>query len=204
MLKRAAHTASWLLGSVGDLAMAKRAKLLSESQVAKLIGVTTGEQLSRRDRALVEVLYGSGIRVSELCGLNVENLNLSSRRAMVFGKGKKWRPVPLTSAAVEAVQAYLTWRKHGPDFLNTAGNRLIPRLARRIVAKYARKAFLPHSSPHTLRHTFASHMLKNGAYLFNVQDMLGHAHPQTTAGYLHRMPVERTAEEDYRQSHPRA
>ena len=182
----------------------RRTKLLSEVAVDRLIGVTTGERLERRDRAMLEVFYGSGIRVSELCGLDVEDLDLDGRKATVLGKGKKRRTVPLTPSSVAALRACLTWRREGPVFRNTHGNRLIPRLARKILAKYASKAGLPHSSPHTLRHSCASHMLKNGAYLFNVQDLLGHASPRTTADYLHRMPVDRDADDDYRSSHPRA
>ena len=181
-----------------------RTKLLSEEGVDRLIGVTTGERLARRDRALLEVFYGSGIRVSELCGLDVEHLDLDGGTASVLGKGKKRRTVPLTPSAVATLRDYLQWRREGAVFLNTHAKRLIPRLARRIIAKYAAKAGLPHSSPHTLRHSCASHMLKNGAYLFTVQDLLGHVWPRTTATYLHRMPVDRSADEDYRGSHPRA
>ncbi|MFC1707694.1 tyrosine-type recombinase/integrase [Planctomycetota bacterium] len=182
----------------------KRAKLLSEAAVGQLIGVTTGEKLARRDRAFLETVYGSAIRVSEACGLDVPDLNLDAGTAEVLGKGRKRRVVPLTPAAVAALRACITWRREGPVFRNTHGKRLIPRLARKILAKYSKKGGLPHSSPHTLRHSAASHMLKNGAYLFTVQDLLGHRYPDTTARYLHRMPVNRTPDDDYRNSHPRA
>lgn len=187
-----------------DNKQVRRAKLLSEAAVGNLIGVVTGERLERRDRALLEVLYGSGLRISEACGLDVGDLDLDRATAKVLGKGGKPRTVLLSTQAVQALRVYLQWRREGPVFRNTNDQRLIPRCARKLVAKYAQKAGLPHSSPHTLRHSCASHMLKNGAYLFNVQDLLGHSHPQTTADYLHRMPVDRDAATDYRDSHPRA
>jgi len=182
----------------------KRATLLSETAVESLIDATAGECLELRDRALFELLYGSGIRVSEACGLDVADLDLDRGTADVLGKGGKRRTVPLTKPAAVALRAYLVGLRAGPVFRNAYGARLIPRLARKIVAKYAAKADLPHSSPHTLRHSCASHMLRHGAYLFTVQDLLGHVFPKTTAGYLHRMPVDRTAGEDYSASHPRA
>ena len=183
---------------------ARRATLLDEAQVDALADARA-VRTERRDRAIVEVLYGSGIRVSELCGLDVEDLDLDCGTANVLGKGEKRRTVPLTPAAVDALRAHLTWRRSGPVFRRSGDDaRLAPRLAREILARRAARAAIPHSSPHTLRHTCASHMLRHGAYLFNVQDLLGHVHPQTTALYLHRMPVERTAGEDYRASHPRA
>jgi len=183
----------------------RRATLLSEEGVDSMIAAAYGAAfLSRRDRALLEVLYGSGLRVAEACGLDVEHLDLERGTAQVLGKGGKRRTVPLTRPAVDALRAWLTWRREGPVFRNARDERMDVRLARKIVAKYAVQADLPHSSPHTLRHSCASHMLRRGAYLFNVQDLLGHAHPQTTAVYLHRMPVDRTPDQDYRSAHPRA
>jgi integrase/recombinase XerC len=183
--------------------MIRRVKLLTEQQLDVLTDAH-GARAERRDRALVEVLYGSAIRVGELCALDVGDLNLDGAAANVLGKGGKRRSVPLTPVAVAALRELLVWRREGPVFRRADDTRLTPRLAREIVGRRAARAGLPHSSPHTLRHSCASHMLRRGAYLFTVQDLLGHAHPQTTAVYLHRMPVDRSAADDYRAAHPRA
>ena len=102
----------------------RRAKRLSEAEVGRLIGVTTGERLERRDRAMLEVFYGSGIRVSELCGLDVEDLDLDAPTANVLGKGNKRRTVPLTPPAVVALRTYLQWRKtHGAQNVANAARQ---------------------------------------------------------------------------------
>lgn len=192
----------------------RRAKLLTEEGVTRLIEATTRTRIGTRspgtrfpgtrDRALLELLYGSALRVSEAVGLKVPQLDLVQATATVLGKGARWRTVPLTPPAVRALQALLTWRREGPVFRTVDERPMGTRLARKVVEHYAKLARLPHSSPHTLRHSCASHMLKNGAYLFTVQDLLGHQHPGTTAVYLHRMPVLKDAQTDYRTSHPRA
>jgi site-specific recombinase XerD len=183
--------------------MIRRAKLLDEQQLDALT-LAHATRAERRDRAIVETLYGSGIRVSEMCALDVGDLDLDGAAANVLGKGGKRRAVPLSRAAVGALRDCIAGRGAGAVFLRPDGSRLTSRLAREIVARRAARAGLPHASPHTLRHSCASHMLRRGAYLFTVQDLLGHAHPQTTAVYLHRMPVDRSALDDYRAAHPRA
>ncbi len=152
-----------------------------------------------RDRAIIELLYSGGLRVSELVGLNRDSINLERREFMVRGKGSKDRPIFISKSAAERVQDYLDARTDSlpPLFLNnsrntqsvdTSGNyrRITARSVERIVEKYARMAGITkHVSPHTLRHSFATDLLMNGADLRSVQSMLGHADISTTQIYTH-------------------
>ena len=152
-----------------------------------------------RDRAIIELLYSGGLRVSELVGLNRDSINLERREFMVRGKGSKDRPIFISKSAAERVQDYLDARTDSlpPLFLNnsrntqsvdTSGNyrRITARSVERIVEKYARLAGITkHVSPHTLRHSFATDLLMNGADLRSVQSMLGHADISTTQIYTH-------------------
>jgi integrase/recombinase XerC len=144
-----------------------------------------------RDRAILELLYSSGLRVSELSGLNVDDLNIRESLVKVRGKGKKERIVPVGSKAVDAVKSYLVERmlRRSRDkalFLNRTGTRLTDRGVRRIVVKYARaSAMTGHVGPHVLRHSFASHLLQGGADLRVIQELLGHASLSTTQKYTH-------------------
>lgn len=152
-----------------------------------------------RDRAIIELLYSGGLRVSELVGLNRDSINLDRREFMVRGKGSKDRPIFISKSAAERVQDYLDARTDSlpPLFLNnsrntqavdTSGNyrRITARSVERIVEKYARLAGITkHVSPHTLRHSFATDLLMNGADLRSVQSMLGHADISTTQIYTH-------------------
>ncbi len=143
-----------------------------------------------RDDAVLELLYGSGLRVSEVCGLRPDDLDLARRRVVVWGKGSKQRVVPLSAPAVDALEQ---WLGHGrrvlataesPSdavFLNRKGNRLGPRDVRRLLD---RRAPSP-THPHALRHTFATHLLDNGADLRAVQELLGHSDLSTTQLYTH-------------------
>lgn len=148
------------------------------------------EPVRRRDDAVVELLYGSGLRVAELCGLDVDEVDLDRGRVVVHGKGGKSRTVPLSEPAVEALRDWLAvGRSHlvtelspaGAVFLNRRGKRLTPRDARRILD---RRATAP-THPHALRHTFATHLLDGGADLRVVQELLGHADLATTQRYTH-------------------
>jgi len=143
-----------------------------------------------RDDAVLEILYGSGLRVAELCSLRPDDLDLTARSVRVWGKGSKQRVVPLSEPAVEAVRGWLSEGRTGlvssetpPDavFLNQRGRRLQPRDVRRILD---RRAASP-THPHALRHTFATHLLDGGADLRAVQEMLGHADLGTTQHYTH-------------------
>ncbi len=167
-----------------------------------------------RDRALLELLYGSGLRVAEVCSLDVGHLELSHGRLRAVGKGRKERQLPMSDAARRAVVSYLSQgrptllskRPEGPDrsalFLNTRGNRLGPRSVRRLLTRYSLAEGLPPSSPHALRHSFATHLLDGGADLRTVQELLGHENLATTQIYTH-VSTERLRAV-YEQSHPRA
>jgi integrase/recombinase XerC len=153
-------------------------------------GTPLSEPLRLRDDAVVELLYGSGFRVGELCGLTPSDLDLEQRQVRVWGKGDKQRRVPLSTAAVEALRV---WIDHGrgqlaearsssaPLFVNQRGNPLTPRDVRRVLD---RRALSP-VNPHALRHTFATHLLDGGADLRSVQELLGHADVGTTQIYTH-------------------
>ena len=160
----------------------------------------------RRDDAILEVLYGSGLRVSELCGLTVDNVVLTDpAHVTVWGKGSKQRRAPLSEPAVAALRAWLTVRSNvAPDdmapvvFANERGHPLTPRDVRRVLD---RRSPSP-THPHALRHTFATHLLDGGADLRAVQELLGHADVATTQRYTH-VSRERLREA-YTSAHPRA
>ena len=143
-----------------------------------------------RDDAVLELLYGSGLRVAEVCGLRIEDVDLGTGVVAVLGKRDKWRRVPVTPGATDALRSWLTdgrpayERPDTPDdvvFLNERGRRLGPRDCRRIID---RRAVEP-THPHALRHTFATHLLDGGADLRAVQELLGHSDLQTTQRYTH-------------------
>jgi integrase/recombinase XerC len=168
-----------------------------------------------RDRAILEVFYSTGVRISELSGLNEESIDLGVGLMKVTGKGRKERIVILGSHAVDAVQHYLKGKSrvdagpaaaavaHIPLFLNRYGRRLGPRGVRRVVEKYVRAAGLPPGiSPHALRHSFATHLLDGGADLRAIQELLGHASLSTTQKYTHLSMGKLM--EVYDRAHPRA
>jgi integrase/recombinase XerC len=163
-----------------------------------------------RDRAVLELLYATGVRVSELCGLDVSDVDRSRRVVRVLGKGAKERTVPYGLPAEEALDDWLRLGRpslSGPGsgdalLLGARGGRLQPTIARRIVSGYARAAGLPHTSPHGLRHSAATHLLEGGADLRAVQELLGHSSLSSTQIYTH-VSVERVRAA-YRQAHPRA
>ncbi len=161
--------------------------------------IDTSNETGLRDRAIIELLYSGGLRVSELVGLNRDSINLGRREFMVRGKGSKDRPIFISQSAADRVQDYLDARTDSLPalFLNnsknlqtvdTSGNyrRITARSVERIVEKYARMAGITkHVSPHTLRHSFATDLLMNGADIRAVQSMLGHADISTTQIYTH-------------------
>jgi integrase/recombinase XerC len=160
-----------------------------------------------RDRAILELLYSSGLRVSELTGLNIRELDMNGGMVRVTGKGGKERIVPVGSRALKALLEYLELR--GTDkpgdalFLNTRGDRINRRSVARIVdAHVMRIAAFKRISPHTLRHTFATHMLEGGADLRAIQELLGHASLSTTQKYTH-VGIDRLMEV-YDKAHPKA
>ena len=144
-----------------------------------------------RDRAILELLYSSGLRVSELSGINTDDVNLKESLVKIRGKGKKERIVPVGSKALDALKSYIVERmimkrKERALFLNRTGARLTERGVRRVVVKYARMLSLHgRIGPHALRHSFASHLLQGGADLRVIQELLGHASLSTTQKYTH-------------------
>jgi integrase/recombinase XerC len=165
-----------------------------------------------RDRAILETIYSAGLRVSELTGLNVEDVELAEGMATVRGKGRKERLALLGPQAVAAIRAWLAERQklagpravHQPAlFLNRGGTRLTTRSVGRLLAKYLAQAGLdPRTSPHTLRHSFATHLLDAGADIRGVQELLGHRSLATTQIYTH-VSTQRLRE-SYHKAHPRA
>jgi integrase/recombinase XerC len=167
-------------------------KFLSVDEAFSLVEKPDGIGFApARDRAILELLYSSGLRVGELAGLNVEDINVREALVKAKGKGKKERIVPIGSKAMDAIKTYLVERillksKEKAVFLNRLGTRLTDRGVRRIVVKYARAIAVNGSiGPHTLRHSFASHLLQGGADLRVIQELLGHVSLSTTQKYTH-------------------
>jgi len=181
-------------------------KFLSEPEMAQLIEAPSLKTSSgRRDRAILETLYSTGIRVSELVGLNVDRVDMIGNIAKVFGKGKKERLIPIGDKALDAIQSYLQHRKHRSSalFLNKNGTRLTDRSVRNIINKHIKAISLAQDiSPHVLRHSFATHLLNRGADLRSVQELLGHVNLSTTQIYTH-VTTDRL-KEVYNKAHPRA
>lgn len=184
-----------------ELARTKRTQVtfLSEDEMTRLLDEPDiNTEAGARDRAILELLYSSGLRVSELVGLNKDHVNLKRREFMVRGKGQKDRPIFISQEAAAWIQKYLDLRKDNssPLFVrvggikkaDTSGNhlRLTARSVQRMVARYGLLAGITkHVSPHTLRHSFATDLLMNGADLRSVQAMLGHSNISTTQIYTH-------------------
>ncbi|MDI6698429.1 MAG: tyrosine recombinase XerC [Candidatus Saccharicenans sp.] len=186
---------------------------LTEEETARLLewSVDREEPLEVRDRAILELLYASGLRVSELTGLDLEDLHLRERLVRVKGKGKKERIVPFGRQAEMWLREYLALRarlalKTTPSpalFLNYRGQRLTARSVQRLVqARLKQIAVFRRVSPHSLRHSFASHLLSRGADLRAIQELLGHRSLATTQKYTH-LDLSRLLE-IYRKSHPRS
>jgi len=184
-----------------ELARTKRAQVtfLNDEEMSRLLDEPdTGKIAGIRDRAILELLYSSGLRVSELAGLNKDHINLKRKEFMVRGKGQKDRPIFISDEAASWIEQYLAARtdNSSPLFIRVGGKkqadrsgnflRLTPRSIQRMVARYALQAGITkHVSPHTLRHSFATDLLMNGADLRSVQAMLGHSNIATTQIYTH-------------------
>ena len=204
---------------------------LGEAEMSRLLEMPDASQpLGRRDRAILELFYASGLRLSELVGLDVDDLNLSGRVVRVLGKGGKQRLVPFNRSAEAAVRAWLKdWellrqqaaavqpsparaarrasaasrRQREPLFLNYQGTRLSTRSVDRLVRKYVTACSTRFGiSPHALRHSFATHLLERGADLRAIQELLGHSRLSTTQRYTHLSAAQML--ETYRKAHPRA
>lgn len=192
-------------------------RVLSKDDAAALMEFPAGETgLSLRDRALLETLYSTGARVSELVGINLDDLRASEGLVHLRGKGRKERIVPIGAVAVQVIQAYVdqrppmdaryvatkTKRVPSPVFRNSRGGRLTTRSVARIVARYSNQLTGGSVSPHTLRHSFATHLLDEGADLRSIQEMLGHVSLSTTQKYTHLATDQLLAV--YDKTHPRA
>lgn len=192
-----------------------------EKKLPKILSIHEVEELLKqpnillptglRDKAMLELLYATGIRVSELISLNISDVNLDMGYIKCYGKGSKERIVPLGSIAAKCVQEYIA--KGRPKlvrtyeepalFVNHHGNRLTRQGFWKIIKKYAQEANITKEiTPHTLRHSFATHLLENGADLRSVQEMLGHADISTTQIYTH--VTKNRLKEVYDKTHPRA
>ena len=199
LAKRGIHS---LDPSLVDLPRAakKQVTFLHFDEVERLLAETPIDtETGLRDRAIIELLFSGGLRVSELCNLNRDSINLARREFMVRGKGKKDRPIFIDQTTADHLEEYLSARSDTLPalFLNNSSNqnipdtsgdfrRLSPRSIERIIQKYARLAGITkHVTPHTLRHSFATDLLMNGADLRSVQSLLGHANIATTQIYTH-------------------
>lgn len=177
----------------------KQVTFLNEDEISRLLSAPPAAGVAGlRDRAILELLFSSGLRVSELVSLNYGDVNLKRREFMVRGKGQKDRPIFISEDAARAITTYLEERgdNSAPLFIRVGGSkkadtsgdylRLTARSIQRMVSKYAMKAGITkHVSPHTLRHSFATNLLMNGADLRSVQAMLGHSNISTTQIYTH-------------------
>lgn len=181
---------------------------LDERDVSLLIEMPGEGEAAVRGRAILELLYATGIRCSELVGLDLDEIDHGARMIRVLGKGRKERIVPFGTRAGSALEAYLALRSRsaprtGAVFLNARGGRLTDRSVRLLVAKRVRAVALARKvSPHTLRHSFATHLLERGADLRAIQELLGHASLATTQRYTH--VNTRHLLEIYNRTHPRA
>jgi integrase/recombinase XerC len=206
---------------------------LTEQDMVKLLETPdTGEALGRRDRAMLELFYASGLRLSELVGLDVADVNISGRMVRVLGKGRKERLVPFNRTAADALRAWLPDReaivacvvptdrggsgrttttrrvarskdRGEPLFVNYRGGRLTGRSVHRLVRRYVSSCSARFGvSPHALRHSFATHLLQRGADLRAIQELLGHARLSTTQRYTHVNLAQLM--DVYKKAHPRA
>lgn len=178
-------------------------------QMTRLLGFRTDEELSVRDKAMMELFYSSGLRLSELVGLDLQDIDLTDRVVRVLGKGSKTRLVPVGRHAAEAITRWLPERTRLAAVGNTAlfvgkrGERISPRSVQKQVAQWARRQGLGvHVHPHMLRHSFATHLLESSQDLRGVQELLGHANIATTQIYTH-LDFQHLAK-IYDAAHPRA
>ncbi len=220
------YSRGWLASDPGPLLATPKAPrhlpdVLGQDQIAAVLAAGEAEPqdaadphaaaIAWRDTAIMELLYASGIRVSELCGLDVGDIDDGRRTVRVLGKGNKERVVPVGVPAARAVRRWqhagrpllATGRSGAALYLGARGGRLDPRTARRVVhARIAAAGSVPDAGPHGLRHSAATHLLEGGADLRSVQEILGHASLSSTQIYTH-VSVERLLAA-YRQAHPRA
>jgi integrase/recombinase XerC len=211
----------WIDADPAALAVAPRREQkvpahLSVDEMSRLLEMPdVSTALGRRDRAILELFYASGLRLSELVGLDLEEVNLRARMVRVMGKGAKERLVPFNTATEQSIRAWLADRaqlrqdRRGPAgrtepmFVNFRGARLTGRSVQRLVARYVSACSTRFGiSPHALRHSFATHLLQRGADLRAIQELLGHVQLSTTQRYTHVNAAQLL--DVYRKAHPRA
>ncbi|MCX8109708.1 MAG: site-specific tyrosine recombinase XerD [Syntrophorhabdaceae bacterium] len=178
-------------------------EVLSEEEILELLKVSGEGRSSLRDRTMLELMYATGLRVSELIQLKKSDINLEGGFLIASGKRSKERIVPIGSYSKEAIKQYLEKEKPRGAYLfpNKRGNRLSRQAVWKIIRKYAKKIDRTHISPHTIRHTFATHLLEGGADLRSVQILLGHEDISTTQIYTH--VDRRRLKEIHKKYHPR-
>lgn len=197
----------------GDVQAPKSRKrlptLLDADSMARLLEFRSDDRLGIRDKAIMELLYSSGLRLAELLGLDLADVDLRDRTVRVTGKGRKTRIVPMGRQAITALQGWLAERgamaavEEQAVFVGVNGSRLGPRIVQRRIARWARLQGLPeHVHPHMFRHSFASHLLESSQDLRAVQELLGHANISTTQVYTH-LDFQHLAR-IYDAAHPRA
>ncbi len=187
----------------------KLPKVLDADQTVQLVEINEQDDLAIRDRAILELIYSSGLRLAELIGLNMGDIDFGDRIITVTGKGKKMRSIPVGRHAIKAIDKWLKIRKKMVNenedalFISNRGKRISPRSVQERLKQWAIKQGLPsHVHPHMLRHSFASHMLESSGDLRAVQELLGHADISTTQVYTH-LDFQHLAQV-YDKSHPRA
>ena len=186
----------------------KLPRFLEAEEIDKFFDAILGEEIyDKRDRAILETLYSTGIRVSELADLDINDVDKVNNLIKVLGKGSKERIVPIGDRAKQTILIYLSARKnvaeHEPLFLNSKNRRLDTRTVRHILDKWSKQTRLgKHISPHSIRHSFATHLLDRGADLRSVQELLGHSNLSTTQIYTH--VTKEKLKNVYNKAHPRA
>jgi len=184
-------------------------KVLSEEEINKLLDINLNNNFDYRNKAMLELMYSSGLRVSELVNLKVNDIDLKNEAVRIFGKGSKERIVPLNEYATTALEAYILNHrkelfKHGENdylFLNNHGNKMTRQGLFKILKKIAQeKNIKTDFSPHTLRHSFATHLLKHGADLRSIQELLGHSDISSTQIYTHI--TNEKLQKNYEEYHP--
>lgn len=187
----------------------KLPKVLSEEDINKLLDINLNTNFDYRNKAMLELMYSSGLRVSELVNLKVNDIDLVNSSVRIFGKGSKERIIPLNDYATIALKNYILYYrtslfKHGENnylFLNNHGNKMTRQGFFKILSKIAKeKNIKTELSPHTLRHSFATHLLKHGADLRSIQELLGHSDISTTQIYTHI--TEERLQKNYEEFHP--
>ncbi len=199
----------WKTNPLLEVQLPKREKklpvVLTVTQIEGMLNLPLTMEKSKRDAAILELFYSTGMRLSELVALNVADIDTYTETVRVFGKGSKERLCPVGGVALEAVQRYRAKAgvHDGALFLSKLRRRITTQAVADVITKYWRASGLPvHLTPHKLRHSFATHLLNNGADLRSVQELLGHASLSTTQIYTH-VSTQRM-KEVYEKSHPRA